>query len=217
VEFFGGRDGMAFHGAGGMHGGYPNATGYRLYAKNTNLKEIFQNQKDYPLGDPDPSNGEFERLLEGDITRKPYAMMYPISLDNYDVIYWSQSGGPGYGDPLERDLESVKKDLNDALYTKNYVFNIYGVVADYDETTNKWSIDDEATKKRREEIKKERLEKSVPFEEYWQQERKTILDGKIINVVRSLYSESIELSRKYWAKEFKQFWNLPEDFKLEGV
>ena len=65
-----------------MHGDYPQATVYHLYAKNTNMREIIQNRKDYPLGDPDPSNGEFEKLLKGDIVRKPYCTIYPITLDN---------------------------------------------------------------------------------------------------------------------------------------
>ena len=59
VEFFGARDGLCFHGTGGMHGGYPQPTGYRLYATNTNMQEIIKNQKEYPLGDPDPSTRRF--------------------------------------------------------------------------------------------------------------------------------------------------------------
>ncbi len=214
VEFFVGREGLCFHGAGGMHGGYPNATSYRLHAKNTNLEEIFKNQEDYPYHDVDPSNGEFERLLEGDITRIPIGTIYPISLKNYDIIHFSESGGPGYGDPLERKVESVKQDLDDELYSSDIVYNVYGVVAEYDDENKEWKIDEERTKKRREELMNERKETSISFEEFWEQERKKITEGKLYEAVRSMYSESISLSDQ-WGKEFLEFWKLPEDFKWE--
>jgi len=214
VEFFGAREGMVFFGSGGMHGGYPHATGYRLYAKNTNLKEIFQNQKDYPLGDPDPSNGEFEKLLKGDIVRKFYCTTYPVVLENYDIIHYAESGGPGYGDPLERKTNRVKEDLDDGIYTQNIVYNIYGVVAKYDDSEEEWIIDEKATEIRQDTLKKERLEKSLPFDEYWEQERKKITENRLNEVVTRMYLESIKLSKK-WGKEFLEFWKLPEDFQIE--
>jgi len=197
-----------------MHGGFPNASGYRLYARNTNLKEIFDKQLPYPLGDPDPSNGEFEQMLKGDITRKLYSFIFPVKLDNYDIIHFALSGGPGYGDPLERKLESVKKDLDDEIYTKDIVYNVYGVVANFDNNKKEWIIDKIATQKRREEIKKERREKSMTFEEFWEYERKKITENKLYESVASMYSESIELSKR-WGKEFKEFWEFPDTFKIE--
>jgi N-methylhydantoinase B/oxoprolinase/acetone carboxylase alpha subunit len=215
VEFFGARDGLCFHGTGGMHGGYPQPTAYRLYATNTNMQEIIKNQKEYPLGDPDPSNGEFERLLQGDITRKPNCSTFPITLDNYDIVHYALSGGPGYGDPLERKLESVRKDLDDEFYTKDFVYNIYGVIANYDNNKEEWIIDEKATEERRENMKKERLEKSMTFEEYWEYEKKKITEDKLYEAVKRMYSESLKLSTKYWGKEFREFWKLPEDFQME--
>jgi len=214
VEFFGARDGKCFHGTGGMHGGYPNPTGYRLNATETNLKEIFENQKDYPLGDPDPTNGEFERMLKGNIVRKDVCSTFPIALNNYDLVHYCESGGPGYGDPLERKVESVRKDLNDGIYTKDFVYNIYGVVANYDESKVEWSIDENATEKRREEIMKERKEKSMTFEEFWEYERKKITEKKLYEAVTLMFSESLKLSKK-WAKEFREFWKFPENFQME--
>jgi N-methylhydantoinase B/acetone carboxylase alpha subunit len=213
VEFFGAREGYVFHGCGGMHGGYPQATGYRLYAKNTNLKEIFQNQKDYPLGDPDPKNGLFEKLLKADIVRKPYCSIFPISLENYDFIHYSMSGGPGYGDPLERIPERVKKDLDDEFYSNEYAYNIYGVVANLDVQKQEWSIDELGTKKRREAMKNQRKETSISFEEFWKKEREKITENKLSDPIRRMYSESIALS-KNWGKEFRKFWKFLEDFQI---
>jgi hypothetical protein len=197
-----------------MHGGYPNATSYRLIATNTNLEEIFHNKQDYPIGDADPSNGEFERFLKADIMRIPIGTIYPISLENYDIIHFSESGGPGYGDPLERKVESVKQDLDEGLYTSDIVKNVYGVIAKYDNNKKEWKIDIEATANSREEIMKDRKEKSLTFEEFWELERKKITEGRLYESVSSMYSESLELSSK-WGKEFREFWKLPEDFHIE--
>jgi N-methylhydantoinase B/oxoprolinase/acetone carboxylase alpha subunit len=214
VEFFAGREGLVFHGSGGMHGGYPNSTSYRLQAKNTNLKEIFQNKLDYPISDDDTSNGEFERLLKGDIERKPIGTIYPISLDNYDIIHFSESGGPGYGDPLERKLENIKRDLEEGLYTVEIIDKVFGVKANFDDTIKQWVIDIEATNQRREEIRIERKEKSLSFEDFWEYERKKITEGKLNEAVKRMYLESLALSKK-WGKEFKEFWNFPDDFQME--
>jgi N-methylhydantoinase B/acetone carboxylase alpha subunit len=216
VEFFGARDGLVFHGAGGMHGGYPHATGYRLYAKNTNLKELFDEQKPYPLGDPDPSNGEFEKMLKAEITRKPYCSIYPITLENYDIVHFGLSGAPGYGDPLERRLSSVEKDLNDGIYTDDIVEEVYGVIAKYNENVRRWEIQEEETQRRREQIRSERKEKSMTFEEFWDYERKKITENKLSKTVKTMYKESLKLSEK-WAKEFREFWKFDDEFNMEEI
>ncbi len=215
VDFFGARDGLCFHGTGGMHGGYPNATGYRLYAKNTNMAEIIKNELPYPLGDWDPSNGEFEKYLKADITRKAHCSIYPVTFENYDVWYHTQSGGPGYGDPLERNLEFIKKDLDDEIYTSDLVDKVYGVKAKYDNRKKEWTIDKEASLRRREQIRQERKEKSMSYEDFWNRERNKILEHKLSEQVKRMYAESMNLSEK-WSREFKEFWKLPEDFKMEA-
>jgi hypothetical protein len=131
------------------------------------------------------------------------------------VVHYALSGGPGYGDPLERKLESIRKDLNDEIYTKDFVYNIYGAVATYDVNKEEWTIDEKASEERREAIKKERKEKSMTFEEFWEYERKKITEDKLYEAVKRMYSESLKFSTKYWAKEFKEFWKLPDDFQLE--
>ncbi len=214
VDFFGARDGLCFHGAGGMHGGYPHGTGYRLYVRKTNMEEIIKKQLPYPLGDWSPSDGEFEKYLEGEIIRKSYCSIYPVTFENWDLFYHTQSGGPGYGDPLERKFELLKKDLEEQIYTKDVVECVYGVIADHDEEAGEWRIDEEKSRERRTRMKKERLEKSMPFEEFWERERNKIMENKLSKHVKTMYRESMELSEK-WAQEFREFWKLPDNFKIE--
>ncbi len=140
--------------------------------------------------------------------------MYPVSLDNYDMFHWCMSGGPGYGDPLERDIKLVEKDLNDGIYTEDKVDTVYGVITKYDNKKGEWSVDEEATLARRKEIINERKEKSMTFEEFWKQEREKITENQLSQQVKRMYKESLELSNK-WAKNFREFWKLKDDFKIE--
>ena len=173
-----------------------------------------QNQEPYPGGDDDTSDGNYKKMIKGDIVRKKASMIYPITLKNYDLIYFPMSGGPGYGDPLERKLEAVKKDLDDGIYTDDIVERIYGVVASFDEENEAWIVNEEATKARREQLRREREEKSVPFEEFWEKEKKKITEDQLSEPVKKMISESLELSEG-WAKEFREFWDLAEDYQLE--
>ena len=40
------------------------------------------------------------------------------------------ASGGGYGDPLERDPQSVQKDVNNRIISEEAARNIYGVVVD---------------------------------------------------------------------------------------
>ena len=124
------------------------------------------------------------------------------------------SGGPGYGDPLERQVKSVKKDLDEGLYTSEIVRNVYGVVANFNQEKNEWEIDDTASEELRAKIMIERKEKSMSFEEFYEYEKNKILSDKLSAPVKRMYSESLQLSVG-WAKEFRKFWNLEDDFNME--
>jgi hypothetical protein len=44
-----------------------------------------------------------------------------------------------------------------------------------------------------------------------EKERERILERDMIEPVQVMYAESMRLS-DWWAKEFREFWDLPEDF-----
>ena len=62
--------------------------------------------------------------------------------------------------------------------------------------------------RQRDQLRKEREDKSMTFEEFYQREKKRIVDGNLIEPVKRMYNESIQLSKR-WGKEFLEFWNLP--------
>jgi N-methylhydantoinase B len=77
---------------------------------------------------------------------------YGIQLGPHDTFVMGWAGASGYGDPLDRDLELIEKDLRDGAATANWAGKIYGVVFDQN-----GAIDKEATVVRRAEIKRARL------------------------------------------------------------
>jgi len=196
----------------GINGGYPPASQYSLMAYNTNINEVIKEGKPYPLGD-DPNQPEFEKYISGDIERLEYDTIYPREFRSNDIVYLKQSGGPGWGDPLDRPLDKCEDDLNMGIYSPEIMEKVFGVIAKYDEEKGRWIVDVEASKKKREEIRKIRMEKSIDFAQFYREERSILLEGKLVRPVAKYYMEQKEVSPD-WFKEFLDFWRLPEDFSI---
>ena len=82
--------------------------------------------------------------------------------------------------------------------------SLYGVV----------SGDPEATACRRAAMREERAGRAVPVREWMAAERRRVLDGDLIEPVKRMYAESLRLGDR-WAREFREFWDLPEDFDYD--
>jgi acetone carboxylase alpha subunit len=74
--------------------------------------------------------------------------------------------------------------------------------------------DADATGRRRAAAREERGQKAVPVREWMKSERQRILDRDMIVPAQRMYAESMRLSDK-WAREFREFWDLPEDFVFD--
>ena len=64
-----------------------------------------------------------------------------------DVVLLQSSGGGGYGDPLERDVSAVARDVGDGVVSRPKAGSVYGVVF------RDGQVDEEATQRRRQEIR----------------------------------------------------------------
>lgn len=125
----------------GICGGYPGA-GYRyLVARDSDINERLER------GDLPKSIEE----LKGDIREVEVGKLF--NLKNGDAFYFGWSGGGGYGDPIDRDTELVRKDIMNKLVSIRSATEIHGVVINPDTL----EIDIEKTKRKREEIRKSRL------------------------------------------------------------
>jgi N-methylhydantoinase B len=94
------------------------------------------------LSDPNLNGGG--KLPPSHVTALPFGTS--------DVIRVYGAGGSGLGDPLFREPSRVVDDLENAIITADVIPTIYGVVLDAE-----GRVDDEATKRRRHEIRTERL------------------------------------------------------------
>jgi N-methylhydantoinase B len=68
-----------------------------------------------------------------------------------DTLLEMSNGGGGYGDPLERDPELVRQDVEEELITSDKAHQYYGVIL------KNGLVDEPATARMREEIKSNRL------------------------------------------------------------
>jgi N-methylhydantoinase B len=68
------------------------------------------------------------------------------------------AGAGGWGDPLERDVAAVLRDVRNELLSPKKAEADYGVVIDL----AAWKIDDAVTRRRRDEIRKARGWTAVP-------------------------------------------------------
>ena len=85
-----------------------------------------------------------------------------ISLKAGDDIYYTSSGGGGYGNCLDRDPNLVLEDLKDEWLTLAAAKKFYGVVAKLiDEDTCEYEIDLKATKKLKKELARKPIKEGL--------------------------------------------------------
>ncbi|MBK1697298.1 hydantoinase B/oxoprolinase family protein [Rhodovibrio salinarum] len=200
----------------GLMGGYPSAAGYRFAAHKTGLKERIQNGDPLPFGgDADPNARRLESLLAStaQIKRDKQAITTEEMFADYDLYLNYLRGGPGFGDPIERDPESVAADLNGGYLLPRFAEQAYGVVVAQD-GDGSWYVDAKATEARRAEIRKDRLAKAQPTRAWIKQERERILHKQgADDTVKQMFASSFRLGPRFY-QEFKTFWELPEDWQL---
>ena len=66
-----------------------------------------------------------------------------------DVISLRSAGGGGYGDPLDRDPERVRKEIQNGIVSSQQAKDFYGVIAT--RNGSGFEIDQEGTKQARKE------------------------------------------------------------------
>lgn len=125
----------------GVFGGYPACTiGLELY-RDANVDDLPESYDALDGADVRPVQwGEFD-------------------LGPDDVLYVRFMGGGGYGDPIDRDPQLVARDVVAELVSAEAARAIYGVVL-----TETGAADEDATARRRLEIRAERLGRAVPAE-----------------------------------------------------
>jgi acetone carboxylase alpha subunit len=197
----------------GMCGGYPASTIQYHYAlKDARLDELLEKYAKIPrrpehagVGDPIleelGADGKLE-VVEG---------AYLGALKHGDLFSHSYNAGGGFGDPLDRDPMAVEADARRGLVSQEASETINGVVLE--EVDGVPRVNEERTQSRREQIKAERLERSIPASEWLAQQRERVQAGEFCDAVNTMYRETRELSPRWWT-QFTEFWGLPANFEL---
>lgn len=199
----------------GLMGGYPSATGYRFEAHKTGLEHRIAIGDSLPLGaDLDPSNPDYERHLDATATvkRDKQCITTEDCYANHDLYLNYLRGGPGFGDPLDREPKAIEADLNQQFLLPEYARKVYGAVFSQD-AKGVFTVDAAATQARRAEIRRERLARALPTREWMKEERERIINKHAATQVQHMFATSFALSEKF-TNQFKAFWNLPADWQL---
>ncbi len=199
------------HSDSGLFGGYPGATGYSLAAHGTDLARRFAEKRPYPTADMDPDKKDFEKQIDArEVFRSPTGTTTQESYENYDLYLNYLRGGPGVGDPIERDPAAVCQDVEDESITVDYARSLYGVVVTFSDGRMAW--DSEATQQLRQEIRQKRLTRGQSFKAWRQAEREHVINHDASTQVRDMYRSSMKLSQEFH-DHFVKFWDLDPDFE----
>ena len=197
--------------AQGLFGGYPGSAAYVHNIKGADLLDRARRGEAYPLCDGD---WDHPALLEidGERTFKQdnFTTLEPFA--EGDLYLSVMKGAPGLGDPLLRPPEAVAADVREGHLLPRFTESVYGVALDDEDG----EADIAASEARRQQMRRERLERAVPVREWWRRERQRVSAQDFIEAVRVCYAESMRLSERF-AAEFRGFWDLPEDFQVEAV
>lgn len=196
----------------GMCGGYPAPTVQLHYAAHdAGIEDRARDRAELPhsLG-TDPYLTDVERFTNGEVkvVEGPY-LAEPLR--DGDLFAHSYNGGGGYGDPLERDPDSVARDVANGYVTAESARSVYGVVVNVE--TNSASVDREATIARRDEITAARRDNAVPVKEWIAQQRGRVTERRFAPEVQDMYRDSMQNSTRF-AAEFRDFWSLDDDFEF---
>jgi acetone carboxylase, alpha subunit len=196
----------------GMCGGYPAPTcQMHRVVRNTNINELATARLPIPHATgTDPHRSDLEKLVTGDhLTDEGPYISAPHK--SGDIFTHSYNGGGGYGDVLERDPMKTAWDVENGFLTAEAARNVFGIVVRENLDTDEMEADLTATAVAREELRRERVRRAVPVEQWMAQEGARIREQKFAFEVRRMYASAMRLSPRF-SDEFRDFWGLEPSF-----
>jgi acetone carboxylase, alpha subunit len=194
----------------GIFGGYGGGPAYINLAKNTDIADRIASRRDIPHGEGDPARPEITRLVKGEILCGKDAQYISEPLKEgalYEKLYLP--GGSGCGDPIDRALDGVERDVNLHFVSPKAARCLYG--AEGKETGGEWVADEQRSRKLRARLRKTRLARAVPAKDWWRAARERIVAGAIKGETAAMYADCLPRSPQ-WAQIHREFWALPAAF-----
>jgi N-methylhydantoinase B len=146
-------------GAGKFRGGVPFKRDYR-FVEGEGTLQVRSDRRDHrPFGLYGGSPGApSENYLNPDTDHSLLPSKLTMTIKRGEVFRHVLAGAGGWGDPLERDPAAVLRDVRNELLSPQKAIADYGVVIDL----ASWTVDAQATARRRNEIRKARGWTAVP-------------------------------------------------------
>jgi len=180
----------------GLFGGYPAPSAYVHNIFGSDIYEQAAEGKAYPVADVSGEDPQLNSLGgEHMLKHDPFTMMLPVKTG--DIYLSSGRGGGGLGDPLLRPDDAIDADIEGGHLDTRWADQAYA-------------------RADRDAVLKQRLDRARPVSEWWEEQRRRVLDQQLIDPVKVMFSESMRLEPG-WAAEFRGFWDLPEDFDFDVV
>jgi N-methylhydantoinase B/oxoprolinase/acetone carboxylase alpha subunit len=127
-----------------MFGGYSAAPSILIHVKDSRVKKMLADGR--APEDLDDLGGE-----------KIHVGYCEVEVKSGDVAYIRHASGGGYGDPLERDPQSVREDVVNELVSREAARAVYGVAVSGEGV----ALDRDSTAALRERYRQERIEGSL--------------------------------------------------------
>ncbi len=200
----------------GIFGGYGGGSGYINIAKKTDLAERIAQRLPIPHSEGDPDQPDIKRLLKGEIITGKDTQYISEPLKQgalYEKFYLP--GGGGYGDPLDRDLGQIERDISLRFVSEEMARKLYGAVGKAN-ADGDWTADAARSEKLRATMRKARLARAVPVKDWWSKERARIASGGIKGETAEMYTECLSRSPG-WTKDYREFWALPKNFSFPAA
>ncbi|WP_206812010.1 hydantoinase B/oxoprolinase family protein [Paradesulfitobacterium ferrireducens] len=204
------------HVALGQAGGYPAPNSWYLAVRNSNLNDKIKGGMPYPRS----ADEILDYLAEEKITAQDVQIFKydppQLKMKDGDVFSDASGAGGGWGDPLERNAQSVIKDLNEGWVSEKIALTCYGVVARKETSDNevRYLLDEPATQKAREDKRNARL-RCQSVKDWWENERKKVAKKELIEPVKYMYNSSFSTQDgDSFKQNFIDFWQLENNYDL---
>ena len=192
----------------GLFGGYPAPASRSVWAIDTTMPQLIEQGADLPQGIDDVRTMLAQSSLRAERWAVEQRAIWTDVMKEGDLFGIEYPSGAGYGDPLDRDPELVRTDIDNGVHSPAGSRRLYGVVAHRPDAGAASTVDLEATAGDRERRRAERRARAVPVERWWLEQRERLRAPTTIHpLVASAFRSSSELDSDFAAK-FDAFWKL---------
>jgi acetone carboxylase alpha subunit len=191
----------------GQGGGYPGLGQFTYIVHDTNIRKLLEQGEPYPTNFLEVKQWLKEGKLKAGKVELYRGETPNIECKDGDLLIASALTTAAWGDPLDRDLSLVERDVHYGWLTPDVVSKIYGAVTD--EGGRVKAKDSEGLRRK---LRLKRKERAVAAKEWWKKEREQVLKKDFSEDVYNMYADSLKYEKFH--REFTGMWQLPEDYHL---